>query len=76
LGIGFKWVEPVGYEVVLIWLWAEKPINLVWFGYCFWWSGLINRVCYIWWSGLINRVCYIWMELDTIWFPAHLQAAD
>jgi hypothetical protein len=27
LGSGFKWVEPVGCEVVLIWLWAEKPIK-------------------------------------------------
>jgi hypothetical protein len=43
----FKWVEPVGCEVVLVWLWAEKPINLVWFGYCFLWSGLewINQLC-------------------------------
>jgi hypothetical protein len=66
LGSGFKWVEPVGCEVVLIWFGLRNQLI---------WCGLVTVSGGVGWSGLINCVCYIWMELDTIWFPAHLQAA-
>jgi hypothetical protein len=65
LGSGFKWVEPVGCEVVLIWFGLRNQLI---------WCGLVTVSGGVGWSGLINCVCYIWMELDPIWFPAHLQA--